>query len=93
MKFGPPEMAQTMEAAKALITVSIISSVGIGLVLGVIVALFVAFFQRALHRNRAEQRLTNGPLLTPNSSPGPNTVYPPAAKYVGSPSQRTHFDR
>jgi clan AA aspartic protease (TIGR02281 family) len=75
MKFGPAEMAQTMEAAKALITVSMISFVGIGLVLGVIVALFVAFFQRGLHRNRAEP-LTNGPLLTPNSSPGPNTVYP-----------------
>jgi hypothetical protein len=75
MKFGPAEMAQTMEAAKALITVSMISFVGIGLVLGVIVALFVAFFQRGLHRNRAEP-LTNGPLLTPNSSPGSNTVYP-----------------
>jgi hypothetical protein len=45
MKFGPAEMAQMMYAAKALITVMIVSSVGIGLVLGAI----VAFFQ---HRER-----------------------------------------
>ena len=49
MKFGPAEMAQMMDGAKALITVTMISSVGIGLVLGVIVALFVAFFRRGLH--------------------------------------------
>jgi hypothetical protein len=76
MKFGPAEMAQMMDGAKALITVTMVSSVGIGLALGVIVALFVAFFRRGLHRNRVEPRLTNGQLLTPNASPGPNTVYP-----------------
>ena len=38
MKFGPAEMAQMMDGAKALLTVAMISSVVIGLVLGVIVA-------------------------------------------------------
>ena len=75
MKFGPAEMAQMMDGAQALLTVTMVSSVGFGLVLGVIVALFAAFFRRGLHRNRAEPRLTNGQLLTPNSSSGPNTVY------------------
>jgi hypothetical protein len=76
MKFGPAEMAQIMDGAKALITVTMVSSVGIGLALGVIVALFVAFFRKGLHRNRVEPRLTNGQLPTPNSSSGPNTVFP-----------------
>jgi hypothetical protein len=40
MKFGPAEMAQMMDGAKALITVMIVSCVGIGIVLGVIAALF-----------------------------------------------------
>jgi hypothetical protein len=40
MKFGPAEMAQTMVAAKALITVILVSSVSIGIVLGLIVAFF-----------------------------------------------------
>src|SRR5262245_6968255 len=68
MNFGPAEMAQLMDDAKALITVTMVSSVGIGLVLGGIAALFVASFRR----DRAEPRLTNGQLLTPNSSPGPS---------------------
>ena len=38
MKFGPAEMAQMMDGAKALLTVAMISSISIGLVLGVIVA-------------------------------------------------------
>ena len=74
MKFGPAEMAQMMDGAKALLTVTMVSSVGFGLLLGVIVALFV-LFRRGLHRNRVEPHLTNGQLLTPNSSSGPNTVY------------------
>jgi hypothetical protein len=45
MKFGPAEMAQMMDGAKALITVMLVSSVGIGLVLGVIVALYRIFFR------------------------------------------------
>ena len=57
-----------MDAATALLTVAMISSVGIGLVLGVIVALFAAFFRKGLDRNRAEPRLTNGQLTTPNSN-------------------------
>jgi predicted RND superfamily exporter protein len=47
MKFGPAEMAQMMDGAKALLTVTMISSIGIGLVLGVIVAFFTAFFRGA----------------------------------------------
>jgi hypothetical protein len=39
MNFGPAEMAQTMDAAKALIAVTMVYSVGIGVVLGAIVAL------------------------------------------------------
>ena len=39
MNFGPAEMAQTMDAAKALITVMLVSSVSIGIVLGAIVVL------------------------------------------------------
>jgi hypothetical protein len=76
MKFGPAEMAQMMDGAKALLTVTMISSIGIGLVLGVIVAFFTAFFRGGLDRNRAEPRLTNGQSLAPNSSSEPNTVYP-----------------
>ena len=34
MKFGFAEMAQMMESAKALITVAIVSTVGVGTVLG-----------------------------------------------------------
>jgi hypothetical protein len=77
MKFGPAEMAQMMDGAKALLTVTMVSSVGFGLLLGVIVALFAAFFRRGLHRGRVEPHLTNGQLPTPNSSPGPNTVVYP----------------
>jgi hypothetical protein len=38
MKFGPAEMVQMMDAAKALIAVMLVSSVGIGIVLGAILA-------------------------------------------------------
>jgi clan AA aspartic protease (TIGR02281 family) len=76
MKFGPAEMAQMMDGARSLITITMITSVGVGFVLGGVGALFVAFFRGGLHRNRTEPRLTNGQLLTPNSSSGPNTVYP-----------------
>ena len=40
MNFGPAEMAQTMDGAKALLTFAMVSSISIGLVLGVIVAFF-----------------------------------------------------
>ena len=66
MTFDAAEMAQMMDGAKALIAVTMVSVVGIGLVLGVIVALFIAFFQR-FHRDRAELHLMNGQLLTLNS--------------------------
>jgi hypothetical protein len=75
MKFGPAEMAQMMDGARGLITIAMISSVGIGLVLGVISALFVVFSERGLLRDSAEPPLTKGQLLTPNLSSGPNTVY------------------
>jgi hypothetical protein len=39
MNFGPAEMAQMMDSAKAFFTVTIVFSVGIGIVLGAIVAL------------------------------------------------------
>src|SRR3954452_10809968 len=68
MKCGPAEMAQMMDGAKALLTVAMISSVGIGLALGVIVALFAAFFRGGSDRNRAEPRPANGQLPTPNSN-------------------------
>jgi hypothetical protein len=68
MKFGPAEMAQMMDGAKALLTAAMIFSVVIGIVLGVIVAFFTAFFRKGLDRNRAETRLTNGQLTTPNSN-------------------------
>ena len=40
MNFGPAEMAQTMAATKALITVTMFCSVGIGIVLAAVVALY-----------------------------------------------------
>jgi len=40
MKFGLAEMAQMMDGAKALITAMVVSGVGIGIILGVIVAIF-----------------------------------------------------
>jgi tetratricopeptide (TPR) repeat protein len=67
MKFGPAEMAQMMDGVKALITVTMVSTVVIGLLLGVI-------FRRALHRDQAD--LTHEQLPTPNSSPKPNAAYP-----------------
>jgi aspartyl protease family protein len=45
MKFGPAEMAQMMDSAKALITVAIVAGVGIGIVLGAIVAFYRIFFR------------------------------------------------
>ena len=45
MKFGPAEMAQTMDAAKALIAVTVVYSVGIGIVFGAVVALYRIFFR------------------------------------------------
>ena len=71
MKFGFAEMAQIMDAAKELITVTLVSSVVIGVILGAMVALFVAFLQGRLYRYRVEPRLTKGQILTPNSMPGP----------------------
>jgi hypothetical protein len=44
MNFGPAEMAQMMDGARSLLTVTMVSSVGIGLVLGVIVARFRCIF-------------------------------------------------
>ena len=43
MNFGPGEMAQMMDSAKALITVTIVSGIGIGIVLGAIVAVYRIF--------------------------------------------------
>src|SRR5215472_8286516 len=60
MKFGPAEMAQMMDAAKALVAAMMVSSVGIGLVLGVIVVLFVAFFRWGLHRDLAREHVSIG---------------------------------
>jgi len=60
MKFGPAEMAQMMDGAKALITATIVSSIGIGLALGVIVALFTAFFRSKLHRDLAREHISIG---------------------------------
>ena len=56
MKFGPAEMAQMMDGAKTLITVMLVSSVGIGIVLGAIVALYRIFFR---HR-AADQSFQSG---------------------------------
>ena len=56
MKFDPAEMAQMMDGAKTLITVMLVSSVGIGIVLGAIVALYCIFFR---HR-AADQSFQSG---------------------------------
>jgi hypothetical protein len=55
-------------------------SVYIGIVLGVIVAVCAAVLRRRSHRDRAEPRLTNKQLLTPESSPGPGDQ--PAREYT-----------
>ena len=54
MKFGPAEMAQMMDGAKALLTVAMIFSVGIGIVLGVIVALYRSFSDTTRPINRSD---------------------------------------
>src|SRR5215469_4763167 len=64
MKFGPAEMAQMMDAAKALLAAMMVSSVGIGLVLGAIVVLFVAFFRWGLHRDLAREHVSIGNRVT-----------------------------
>ena len=53
MNFGPAEMAQTMEAAQGLIVVTMVYSVGFGIVVGAIVALFR---QRAADQSFRERR-------------------------------------
>ena len=48
MKFGPAEMAQMMDGAQALLTVTMVSSVGFGLLLGVIVCTFRCIFSKRI---------------------------------------------
>jgi aspartyl protease family protein len=52
MKFGPAEMAQIMDSAKAWITVIMVSTAGIGIVFGLIVALYrISFRHRAVDQS------------------------------------------
>jgi hypothetical protein len=73
MNFGPAEMAQTMDAAKALIAVAVVYSVGIGIVLGAIVALYRFFRHRA-----ADQSLLSGMPTDPALPTGPALPSDPA---------------
>ena len=56
MNFGPGEMAQMMDSAKALITVTIVSGIGIGIVLGAIVAVYRIFFGTAPPTDRSNPK-------------------------------------
>src|SRR6185437_3403313 len=67
MKFGPAEMAQMMDGAKALLVVAMFSSVGIGLALGLIVALYRIFFRH----HAADQSLRSGMPIGPALPTGP----------------------
>jgi tetratricopeptide (TPR) repeat protein len=73
MNFGPAEMAQTMDAAKALIAVTMVYSVAIGVVLGAIVALYTFFRQRA-----ADQSFQSGMPTVPALSTAPALPTVPA---------------
>ena len=67
MKFGPAEMAQMMDGAKALLTVTMVYSVGIGIVLGAVVALYRIFFRH----HAADQSLRSGMPTGPALPTGP----------------------
>jgi S1-C subfamily serine protease len=77
MNFGPAEMAQTMDAAKALIAVTVVSSVGIGIVLGATVALY-RFFR---HRE-ADQSLRSAQEIDATAPPSPRSPVPRANKLI-----------
>jgi hypothetical protein len=53
MNFGPAEMAQMMDAAKAFIAVTMVYSVGIGIVLGALITSFSGT-TRAINRSDLE---------------------------------------
>ena len=71
MNFGPAEMAQTMDAAKALITVMLGSSVGMGIVLGAIVALYHFFQHRAADQSLRSAQEIDGTAPHSPQSPAP----------------------
>jgi S1-C subfamily serine protease len=71
MNFGPAEMAQTMDAAKALIAVAIVCSVGVGIVLGAIVALYHS-------RRAADQSFQSRMPTVPAGHIGPSPPSGPA---------------
>jgi hypothetical protein len=63
MNFGPAEMAQMMDGSKALITFTMVSSISIGLVLGVIVAFW------KLHREGVPLAMVPDNRVTPFKRP------------------------
>jgi hypothetical protein len=77
MKFGPAEMAQMMDGAKALLTVAMISSVGIGLALGMIVALYRFYRDR-----EADQSLRSAQEIDATAPPSPRSPVPRANKLI-----------
>jgi len=62
MNFGPAEMAQMMDAAKAFIAVTMVYSVGIGIVLG---ALYHIFFRHHAGDQSFRSGMPNVPALPP----------------------------
>jgi hypothetical protein len=76
MNFGPADMAQMMDGARALLAFAMGSSVGIGIVLGIMTAVFFACFQTGMHRKQIEPWLTNKQLLSADSSSQPSAGWP-----------------
>jgi hypothetical protein len=65
MNFGPAEMAEMMEGARALFIVATVSSVGIGIVLGAIIGLYrILFRHRATDQSPQSAMPTVPPLPT-----------------------------
>ena len=90
MKFGLAEMAQMMDGAKALLTVTMVYSVGIGIVLGAPAAcrLFASVHRCLMYAAPASN--PSGDIPLPPVAPHPDTVY--SLLYPGLPTHG-RYDR
>lgn len=90
MNFGPAEMAQMMDGARSLLTVTMVSSVGIGLVLGVIVAGFVVFFSKGTASRSSRAALDDRAIADSWFESGTSTVDPGRPPSAGVELAREH---
>jgi hypothetical protein len=63
MNFGPAEMAQMMAESQALIRVMFVSAVGIGIVLGLLIALYRIFFGHRAADQSFQSGMSTDPVL------------------------------